>query len=512
MKKMSVKWKTGLDGFWLLGASLIVFLAFLPALDNGFVQWDDNLFVFDNPNIKTININLILWCLRPFHGNWTPLPLLSHAIDYALFGLNPSGHHLTSILFHTANTYLVALVFLTLIRVAVPESDVSSKGKRFSFTAAVLGALFFGLSPLRVESVVWVSERRDVMFLFFGLLATRFYLSYVKERGQTRVKFWQSRGYLLSLSFFAGGLLSKSMLVTLPIVFLLIDYYPLNRFERAATIKEKWGLFSEKIPFLLLGGVVAMITLVFQDKTGASFSFAEIPLGARLGSAAYASIFYISKTLYPVDLAPVYLLDNMDSLLPLHHLLAIAIFLLISFVAIALRKRTRFFSIAWGFYIVTLLPVSGIFQVGNQFAADRYSYFPCLSIAMVFGVVSSTIIFNKLNKQTLIHRGRDFAVGCLAIYFLVIGMLLQGQIKVWRDTVSLWSQQLKFTEGIVSSSFYNRRGAAYFANGEYKQAIDDFSKSLYIDPNDPETYLYRAIVHIKRRDNRQAVNDLNVAA
>jgi len=225
-----------------LGVSLLTLFVHLPALGHGFVNWDDNEYVYDNPHLKTIDSQFLVWALTSFHSlNWHPLTWLSHAVDRQLWGLDPQGHHLGNVLLHTANTFLVGVLVFVLMRCATQrpvESPAGAKAARKAARASeasggfrrlvlpsLVAALLFGVHPLHVESVAWVSERKDVLSTFFMLLSALFYLRHAAAERRR----WTSRSWAFSLSFFALALLSKPMPLTLPLVFLVLDVYPLKR-------------------------------------------------------------------------------------------------------------------------------------------------------------------------------------------------------------------------------------------------------------------------------------------
>ncbi|MFC1844665.1 tetratricopeptide repeat protein [Thermodesulfobacteriota bacterium] len=498
---------------WFVLMAFVVFLCFLPAVLNGFVHWDDNLFVYENPNIKIWTPEFWQWVIHPFQGNWTPLALLSHGIDYALYGFNPAGHHLTSILFHTCNTFLVALVFMKLILAAGSRQPlVGEKDLKFAVIAASCGALFFGISPLRVESVVWISERRDVMFLFFGLLSIYSYLLYCSPRQPNQLLLHKKHYYRRSLFYFACGLMSKSMLVTLPVVLLIFDFYPIQRFSLTSPFRDKWLLIKEKIPFFLLSAIVSLVTLFFQKKTGAMFSVEDIPLIARIGSASYVAIFYLSKSLLPMDLAPLYTIENMQSALPVHHLAAFGIVILLTGVLIYLAKFSKIYLIIWIYYLLTILPISGLFQTGHQFAADRYTYFPGLALAFLGGIVCARIGISSCRQAGYARLSRNVFIALMACYILVNIVLLQQQIRIWHNSIALWSRQIHLYPEGASNTPYINRGGAYFDAGKYLPAIYDFTRAAEIDPSDSNAFANRGLAYLKNKEYKKAVKDLVVAA
>ncbi|NOX97016.1 MAG: hypothetical protein GXO98_02935, partial [Nitrospirae bacterium] len=272
---------------WIVGLliALTTLLVYLPTLNNNFVNWDDGEYVYDNPHIQSLDPELLKWTFTSFYaGNWHPLTWLSHALDYALWGLNPRGHHLTAIIFHSLNTFLV---FILLIRLLVPFRKKTGKRERTSLlkepslgkalAAGAITALLFGLHPLHVESVAWVAERKDVLYAFFTLLSLLSYLRYISPLSSLPRR---STFYGLSLFLFALALMSKPMAVTLPVVLVILDIYPLERLNLKAAGPAQRKVWIEKLPFLGLSLVSSIITIVAQRAGGAVAPLKYWPLGA----------------------------------------------------------------------------------------------------------------------------------------------------------------------------------------------------------------------------------------
>jgi hypothetical protein len=245
--------------------SLITILVYLPALQNDFVNWDDDEYVYENPNIQHIGLQSIRWMFTTFHAsNWHPLTWLSHAIDYAVWGLNPAGHHLTSIVLHGINTFLVVILIMLLLQLARDKyrTGVTIEENKQSFDTSIIAAavtgLLFGLHPVHVESVVWVSERKDVLYSFFFLMSVLVYMQYTVSVHTKRTLL-----YTLCLLFFILSLLSKPMAVTLPAVLIILDVYPLGRLEIGS--KRLRIIFMEKVPFVALGFASSFVTIAAQQ-------------------------------------------------------------------------------------------------------------------------------------------------------------------------------------------------------------------------------------------------------
>jgi len=403
---------------------LTIFFFYHEALNNELLNWDTKAYIIDNPQIQSLTWEHLKWMFTAFYvANWHPLTWLSHAIDYALYGLNPWGHHLTSLIFHSLNTLLVFTLALVILKFPPNQTLV----------AAGLAALLFGIHPQHVESVVWVAERKDVLCLFFTLLTL---LTYCTIRRHT-------------LLFFTLALLTKPMAVTIPFLLLLLDVYPLQRTSLTTPNQAEpyRKLLLEKIPFLLLAVISSVITLFAQAAAIASAN--EVNFSLRLLNAANSLIFYLSKFIFPVLLSPFYPFPSQLSWYP------VLAGLLITFVSGYLwTKNQPYWLISWLFYIISLLPVIGLIQVGSQAAADRYAYLPTLPFYLLIGVYAS-------------HR--LVRVSLLMVISVLLGYMTYQQIFIWRNDVTLWQQVVLYYPD--SPETHHRLGNAYQRVGDYEKAI-----------------------------------------
>lgn len=498
--------------------AVIVFSFFLPSLENGFVNWDDNNFVYGNKQIQTIDKDFWTWIFGFHYGNWCPLVWLSHALDCILWNMTPSGHHLTSIIFHAINTFLFTILVIELLKIKKSVSFMMpDKGSKQFFIISVIAGttagLFFGLSPLRVESVVWISERRDVLFLFFGLLSIIFYLKYYKSiKNQSENLKGRITFYLLSLIFFSAGLMSKSMIVTLPFILLLIDWYPLERFSPEKQRLRWQFVLLEKTPFFLLSIVLAIITYTAQSSANAVYGLVHMPMLVRVLISFKACTFYLIKSIFPKDLAPLYLIKETNlNVFSYQYLVPIIILIIITAFCFIVAKRTRLFLVVWSFYLLTLLPVIGFVQVGNQFAADRYTYLPGLGIALLFGlgvgmIYKMIMTLNKARIAMLVLL--PVSVIC---FFGMNVFFLQKQIAVWKDSISLWNREIKLYPDIIAVPYKNR-GVALFNAGMFKDAIRDFNTAIKLRPDDHTTHVNIALSFQKIGDRQNALNSFKTAA
>ncbi len=355
---------------------VITLAVYMQAGNHQFLNYDDDAYVTINPHVASgITGRNIMWAFTSIEAsNWHPITWLSHMADVQFYGLNPRGHHLTNVAIHTASALLL---FLLLLRLTACLWQ--------SFFVAAL----FALHPLHVESVAWVAERKDVLSAFFWFLTLFFYYEYVAKR--------KTSSYILALFSFVLGLMSKPMLVTLPIVMLLMDFWPLGRYrheQRGEDLREHLGrsiaLIIEKIPFFVCSLFSGLITIYAQRTTGAMSSLDLVPLWLRIKNALLAYVSYIGKTVWPQDLAVLYPFPHS---IPLWQAVG-SLFVLIFLSASVFRagRRHPYLVTGWFWFLITLVPVVGIIQVGSQSMADRYTYIPLtgLFIMAAWGVPDLT--------------------------------------------------------------------------------------------------------------------------
>lgn len=398
--------------YFLIALALVfsTFAAYWPVTGNQFVAYDDPSYVTDNLQVTAgLSVSSALWAFSTTHGaNWHPLTWLSHQADVSLFGLNPGRHHLTNLLLHVLNTLLVLLLLNRLTG---------------AFWRSALVAALFALHPLHVESVAWVSERKDLLCAAFFLAAL---LAYQRFCVQQRALRW----HLTSLGLFTCALLAKPMAVTLPVLLLLLDWWPLGRFSRGAWRR----LVVEKVPFLLLSLASSWITFIAQRSGGAVVTLDHIGIGMRIANAIFSLAAYLMKMLWPTRLAALY---PFPESIPVGQLSsALLLLVLLGAGALWQLRRRPYVLFGLGWYLVMLVPVIGLVQVGNQAMADRYTYLPLLGIflAISFGVT-----------ELFTDREMLLAGMCVA---LLAGLTLatRYQVLVWRDSETLYRHALAVTE------------------------------------------------------------------
>ncbi len=494
---------------------LFLFLSTLavywPVVGHGFINYDDYEYVAENPNVQAgLTWKSIEWAFTTgYAGNWHPLTWLSHTLDWQLYGAYAGGHHLTNLFFHIVNS---VLLFLVLQR-------MTGTHWRSGFVAAL-----FALHPLHVESVAWASERKDVLSTFFFMLTLWAYARYVQE---TEVRSRQvsrpsppsllpspqgkvepspaniakgssiSGFYLLALLLFALGLMSKPMLVTLPFVLLLLDFWPLCRFQLSTfdssapgdgcgvnapnparagqgaqpPTRPRLPLLLEKLPFFALTVASSAVTFLVQRKTGTVATVDALPLDVRFDNVLTAYVLYLRKMIWPLDLAPFYpyVLNRSFALL----VLSFVILLVLSVLAIVLLKRLPYFSVGWFWYLGTLVPVIGLVQVGAQSMADRYSYIPLIGpfIIVVWGAADW---FGR-------HQRFRFVPAALGPGLLVVcAAMTAQQVRYWKNSELLFRHAVE-----VSADNYiahHNLGATLAEQGKVEDATTHFAEAVRINP------------------------------
>jgi protein O-mannosyl-transferase len=445
---------------------IIVFLivascaAFCPILDNDFINYDDNMYIIENNHIKSgINPESVKWAFKTsIMGNWHPVTWLSHMLDWGLFGANASGHHLVSLLLHIG-TVLFLFLFL----------NKTTK----NIWPSAFAAAFFALHPLRVESVAWAAERKDVLSMFFGLACLYAYAFYAELPKLSK--------YISCLILFALSLMSKPMTVTLPFVLILLDYWPLKRWQKVMDKQSKGfnssaGLIFDKVPFILLTIFLSIETFLGQNRDGAVSEL--IPFLSRVANAAVSYVAYLVKIFWPVNLAIFYPYDFYLSLWKV--LISGIILILITIAVLCYIRKRPFLFVGWFLYLGTLIPVIGLVQVGAQSMADRYTYLPSVGIAIM---LAWGIQF--LDRSENIRKGLLFTV---AIAVLATMMFLTWmQCRYWKNSIELWNHALKVTD--ESYLPYYNLGCAFQEKGKNNEAIENFKKALQFSPDKPSIHV-----------------------
>jgi tetratricopeptide (TPR) repeat protein len=478
-----------------LALAILTVITFWYIKDCGFINFDDTVYVYENAYIQSgLNWNSIgqacSFELAELSGHWHPVTWLSWMLDYQIFGLNPQGFHLVNLLFHVMNTILLFLILSRTTKTLWPSAFV---------------AALFAIHPLHVESVAWITERKDVLSTFFWMLTMGVYSYYVEHPGFRR--------YFFVLLFFVLGLMAKPMLVTLPFVLLLLDYWPLRRFQEAvketlevkqpADPEYKWSLIYpllwEKIPLFVLVILSSIITYIAAQKGGA-VHFEAFPLVVRIGNAFISYIAYIGKMIWPGNLAVFYPYPGL--LVSWQVLGSVFLLIAITLVVIWRAKKSPYLATGWLWYLGTLVPVIGILQAGGQAMADRYTYIPLIGLfIMVAWGVTDLLKKWKYQKEILLTLS--------ALIILCLCIISWTQVGYWQNNITLYDHTLKVTD--YNWPIYNNRGLAYSALGNYGQAIDDYSRAIEINPDDAKACNNRGVAYNGLSNYRQAIEDYSRA-
>ena len=529
----------------LLG--ILVFLAFGRVIHHDFINLDDNMYVYENAHVTGgLTWAGAAWAFtQGYAANWHPLTWLSHMLDCQLFGLQPGWHHLTNLLLHAATA---VLLFLVLNRMTA------------SIWPSAFAAALFALHPLRVESVAWVAERKDVLSGLFFVLTLAAYLHYTRSRS------W--RRYLPVAFFFALGLMSKPMLVTLPFVLLLLDYWPLKRFEFrscrcgntsppqknagnalpsifSGICKRAAGssrppcpaatlplLILEKIPLLLLVAASSLVTLWAQAQVGAIKSGADLSLPWRMGNAAVSCVIYIGQMFFPVNLAAYY--PHLGTRLPLMQIIGACLTLaVISTVAILLGRRRPYLPVGWFWYLGMLVPVIGLVQVGAQAHADRYTYLPQIGLCLIIAWGAADLTRTWARRRLILSVSAGLALAALAWGSWWQTACWQNSETLWRHvldctqnngfTEKLYGDYLRDRGRLDEAILHYRRGIAMtpglaglrmncgnalYRKNQLAEAQTELEAALQIDPDYLEAHISLGVVLFLQKQIPEAVGHL----
>lgn len=449
-----------LDLLVYLVLALATIIAYESVRHNDFILYDDFAYVTENPKVTYgITLDSVIWAFTSVHvGNWHPLTGLSHMLDCQLFGLDPSWHHLTNLFFHVANTLLLFAVL----------RSMTGAVWRSAFVAAA-----FALHPLHVESVAWLAERKDVLSGLFWMLTTAAYIRYAMRPA--------IRKYLLVVLAFALGLMAKPMLVTLPFVLLLLDYWPLQRFqwiyrfppssEVACPRVTTYHLIAEKIPLFVLSAASSIVTFIAQKSQGAMLATEILPVKLRIANVFVSYVGYVVKMIYPARLAVLYPIYK-DSF-TWQPIVSFLLLVVISTAVIYISRQRPYLTVGWLWYIGTLVPVIGLVQVGAQAMADRYTYLPSIGL----------FIMVAWGAADLVARWRYRKIGLGVTAGLILFALLlctKMQVQHWRNGLSLFKHAITVTK--YNYVMHYNFADALRKNGDLDQAIVHYKEAVRISP------------------------------
>ncbi|MBF0533516.1 MAG: glycosyltransferase family 39 protein [Nitrospirae bacterium] len=461
--------------FFLITAILIIYS---EATHFGFVDYDDNLYVSQNRIVLSgLNRHSLMWVATAIvDSNWLPLTLISHMTDVSLYGSNIGGHHITNIILHTASSILLFVIVQLMTGNLIASA----------FTAAL-----FAVHPAHVESVAWISERKDVLSTLFWMLALLSYVLYAKKPHTKR--------YLCALCFFVLSLMSKPMAVTFPFVLLLFDFWPLRRFNFTSTANEGRSLFwliAEKIPFFIFSAVSSFIT--YRIQIGSDEPFEAIPLVLRLKNAIVTYVKYVYIMFYPHGLSPLYPLQKA---IPLSHvLLSVAVLAIVTIVSLKNVKKSPWLLTGWLFYLGTLFPVAGVVQIGLHSMADRYTYIPYIGL---FIMLSMSLPKPKTSRQTAMLF---LAITLVVIIFSVVS---KKQVHYWKDDFTLFGHAAQVTQGNYVA-LYNI-GTAYALRGNFSLSKQYLSEAIRINPDYVQSHINLAFVLLNENHITDAIYYYNEA-
>ena len=495
---------------WLMPVSVVALtvIFFLPVLHNGFVDWDDGKNLLENPFYRGLDWPQLSWMFNTFYmGHYQPLTWISLGLDYLLWGMNPVGYHLTSLFLHAVNALFFYLIALRLLSLVFPGAE---SNREFELrVAALFAALLFAIHPLRVESVAWVTERRDVLSGFFFLSSLLCYLkgAAAAKRNALR-RLWMTAAvfvYVLSL-------LSKAAGVALPIVLLALDVYPLRRLGSETggwfgpAVRKVWW---EKIPFLLLAVVFGFIAFAAQREAQALLPLETYGVAARLGQALFGIAFYLWKTMLPVNLSPIYGLPGQlrpSAWMPF--VVSGIVVLAITIALVIVRRGWPALLAVWICYLALLAPVLGFFQAGPQIAADRYTYLSCLGWAALVG---GALFYFWQRWSRGRESGQIFVPPVLLAGAIVIalGTLTWLQARVWHDSESLWRHAVSaYPDGPRA---HNNLGNALVHGGKMAEAITHYKEAVRIDPDYKEAHHNLGLTLAERGKAAESIDEYREA-
>ena len=441
--------------------TIVVLVVFWQVHKFEFTNYDDNVYVSNNEHISSgFTLRNIVWLFTRDIGRWHPLVGLTQMLDCELFGLNPGQHHLTNLFFHIINTLILFVVL----------RQMSGALGRSAFVAAL-----FALHPMHVEPVAWISGRKDLLCTLFFFLTIAAYSHYVKNHAR--------RWYAIALVLFALGLLAKPMLITLPFILLLLDYWPLQRFQFKIPLRLIW----EKMPFFALAIGSTVATFFIQRSIGAVRTTESIPLAIRVANAVVSYVKYIEKMIWPTHLAVFY--PHPGENLPLWQVMAAVILLMIiTIFVIRFAKRYRYLFVGWFWFLGTLIPVIGLVQIGSHSMADRYSYITLTGLFIIVAWGANDLLAKWKYKHVILGLSASAAI-------IILTVLTWFQIGFWHDTFSLFDHALKVTTGNYIA--HDSLALAFNQRNKFDEALNHLRLSLQINPYHLDASNHLAMVYIK---------------
>jgi len=444
-----------------------------------FINLDDPVYIKDNLGIRSgITLNSIMWALNTRHADlWNPLVWLSFMLDYQLYGFRAGGYHVTNLILHIFSSLLLFWLFCRM----------TGELWKSAFVAA-----FFALHPLHVESVVWVSERKDVLSAFFWMLTLCLYIRYTEKPFVRR--------YLMVLCSFILALMSKPMVVTLPLIMILLDYWPLSRCRIKAESKKQTIILrqlKEKMPFIILSIIVAIVTLQTPQD---NLPHKIIPLGNRLANAPVAFVAYLGTTLWPKDLAIFY---PFNTQIPVWQTVgSLLMIIVITTLVMMMKNKSPYLVSGWLWYVITITPVIGLIQISAYSMADHYHYLPSIGIATILAWSIPSLIPCKELRKKIVFPAGIFLTAMMAL-------LSWNQCNYWENSIKLFSHALRVTKD--NTMVHNILGFSLVENGKIKEAIAHYDEAIFIAPDHVYAYINRGNAYAKFGQYERAMDDYNMA-
>lgn len=466
--------------------AMLTFIAYWETLAADFLNWDDFNYVVHNPLVNSINAETLTGMFGFYEGNWTPLTWLSHALVYQMVGPAPFGHHLVNVTLHCGNTILIFIVATRLFKLAgtIPAINL----------AAGVAALWFGLHPQHVEAVAWVSARKDVLAVFFALLTVQCYLWYFTAYTAKK----RITAYIMTMGCLALALMAKPTVLVLPMMLWLMDVYLLK-----SPVNQLKYRVLDKIPLLLLSGVVAILAWLAQQQGGALTAVAVLTVTERLTNAAHNIVFYVTKWLVPTAFLPVYPLSR-----EVQSGSIIAVLFITVLCGYAAYKKYWTELSVWLSYVIAILPVAGIVQFGGHAAADRFAYLPTLPFYLVAGAGVARLF---KHNSVVVKGGLMLIIVCITVFLF---QMTRVQTSIWNNDLTLWQYTVTFspTNTIAHANLglaYLHRGDNELALSHYQQALAESAKKrLFYDVG--RWYFQMGVAHLRLYHWSEALYYFNV--
>ncbi|MFY9309511.1 MAG: tetratricopeptide repeat protein [Bacteroidia bacterium] len=484
-QKKGVSKSTSFNKLLLLPLIIITMVIYMKSMNNQFINtWDDHGYVSENPDITTLHGDSVGYTIKKTFssyvlGNYHPITMLSYCMEYAKYKLNPKPYHVTNLVIHILNTLLV-FFFIWLLT-----------GQQW---VAFITALLFGIHPMHVESVSWISERKDVLYTFFSLGALCTYIFYLKKESRKRLY------YILTIALFLLALLSKAMAVSVAILFFAVDYF----LERKINMK----VILEKAPFILLSLIFGIVAIGAQKSAGAVEGIANYNFGDRILFSCYALMTYLWKVFLPINMSCYYNypVKGANGMYPIGYYIAPVVIAVLGYLIFKSLKAGRDIVFGFGFFLISIALVLQILPVGDAIIADRFSYIPYIGIFFIMARWINDIIEGKNEKLTSLKLP---LTGALIVFSIVCCYLTVKRTMVWKDSISLWSDAIEKYNKAPKS--FNNRGLTYFERQQYDKALSDFNRTIQLEDTYPDAHYNRGVVYFTIKQYDKALEDYNTA-